>query len=62
MNAAEITYLPNISANSLFDLLSNLVRFTRELFGAIFRDLGNGGLSRIPIARTILVELCRGRS
>src|SRR5215813_5441479 len=61
MHAAEITCLSHIGANSFLYFLSDLVRLTCQLFGAIFRNLRNGWLSRIPIPCAVLIKVRRCR-
>src|SRR5437899_2254807 len=44
--------------------MDHLIGITLELFGTILRQLGNGGLRRVPIPRSFLMEVvcCPGQS
>ena len=60
VHARKVPGLAEIGAYPFVEFLNYLVRIARELLGAIVCQLGNGRLGRVPIARTILVEVSRG--
>jgi hypothetical protein len=60
MDTAEITDPAQVGTQALVKLLHNLVRIPLELFRAIIGQFSDRGLRRIPIARTIMVEIGGG--
>jgi len=60
VNCNEISPIPEVDANSSIEFLHHLVGISFELFGSVFRNFRDSGLSRVPIARSIVIEVSRG--
>ncbi|EXI71444.1 MAG: hypothetical protein AW07_03673 [Candidatus Accumulibacter sp. SK-11] len=59
MNAREVALALQILAQALFDLLRHLVRIALGLLGAVFGQFGHRRLRRIPVMRSVLIEVGR---
>ncbi len=61
MDAAEVALVAQIGSQAQFQLVPYLVGVAFQLLGTVFRQLGDRGLRRIPVARAVLIEVRRRR-
>ena len=59
MDAAEVAHVAQVGPEALVQLLHHLVGIALQLLGAVFRQLGDRGLRRVPVARAVLIEVGR---
>src|SRR5204862_4828216 len=62
VDVLEVAFLGQVGAQAAVELVDDFLRLTLQLFGAVFRQLGDGGLGGVPIARAVLVEVGGGAS
>ena len=60
MNAIEVTHLAQVGSQARVQFVHNFVRVSLQLFGAVFGEFRDSRLRRIPVARTVLIEVGRG--
>jgi len=60
VDAAEVAFALQILAHAEVELMDDLVGIAFELLGTVFCQLGDGRLSRIPVARAVLIEIGSG--
>ena len=61
MDSLEVSRRAQVRFESLFQFRRHLVGLPPQLLGAVFGELGDGGLRRIPHPRTVLVQIGRRR-
>lgn len=57
MDPAEVAGLTQVGTQALVELVHHLVGIASELFGAVFSELGDSRLCRVPVAWAVLVEI-----
>src|ERR1039458_272487 len=62
MDAVEVSHLCEIAAQTGIKFRDHLILVSFQLLGAIFRQFRYCRLSRVPIARSLLIEIGRARS